>query len=200
MLCELVPSEPENLGLLALMLLQDARRRARVDAEGRLVTLDEQDRSLWDHTQIQEGAKLTEDALRMRRIGPYQLQAAISAVHCQAASAAETDWRQIAALYRELYRVTPSPVVALNHAVAVAMADGFERGLEMIDQISAAGDLDRYYLLPAARADLLRRSRRYREAAAAYHQALALAENEIERAYLRRRLAALPLGTDDVAN
>jgi len=193
LLCELLAHEPENLGLLALMLLQDSRRLARVDADGQLVPLEDQDRTLWNRAQIDEGVRLVEKALRMRNVGPYQLQAAISALHGEAAAPAETDWRQIAALYGELLRLNDSPVVALNHAVAVAMSEGYERGLELIDAIGASGELERYYLLHAARADLLRRLARAQEAAVAYRRAIALTENEIERAYLRRRLAALPV-------
>jgi RNA polymerase sigma-70 factor, ECF subfamily len=156
-LCELLPNEPENLALLALMLLQDSRRDARVNAQWQLVPLEEQDRSLWDNTEIEEGVRLVERSLRFHRIGAYQLQAAISAVHTEAKSAAETDWAQIAALYTELLRINPSPVVALNRAVAVAMSEGVERGLELMNQIGASGELNQYYLFHAARADLLRR-------------------------------------------
>jgi len=193
LLCELLPNEPENLGLLALMLLQDSRRLARVDAEGQLTPLEEQDRSLWNRAQIDEGVGLVEKALRLRNIGPYQLQAAISAVHAEAATPAETDWRQIAALYAELLRLNESPVVALNHAVAVAMSEGYERGLALIDALAESGELDRYYLFHAARADLLRRLGQAEDAALAYRRAIELTQNDIERAYLRRRLAALPV-------
>src|SRR4029079_8632502 len=129
LLCELLPNEPENLGLLALMLLQDSRRTARVNDDGELVTLEEQDRSRWDAREIDEGVNLVQRALQLRRIGIYQLQAAIAAVHAEAQTASETDWRQIVALYEELLRLTSSPIVALNHAAAVAMSEGFERGL-----------------------------------------------------------------------
>jgi RNA polymerase sigma-70 factor (ECF subfamily) len=192
-LCELLPTEPENTGLLALMLLQDSRRKARVNAHHELVTLDEQDRSLWDRTEIEEGVKLVESALSMGRVGQYQLQAAIAAVHCEAETAATTDWRQIVALYRELLRISSSPVVALNHAAAVAMAEGFERGLELIEDAGAGGKLDDYYLFHAARADLLRRLERLGEAHSAYERALTLSANRIEQNYIRRRLAELLL-------
>jgi RNA polymerase sigma-70 factor (ECF subfamily) len=187
-LCELLPLEPENIGLLALMLLQDSRRRARVDDCGELVTLEEQDRSLWNRTEIDEGVQLLERALTMGAVGKYQLQAAIAAVHCEAATAAETDWRQIVALYEELMRISSSPVVALNHAAAVAMADGFAEGLRLIEAIGAGGKLDNYYLFHAARADLLRRIHRFDEAQIAYQRALSLTTNGVEQNYIRRRL------------
>lgn len=190
---ELLPTEPENTGLLALMLLQDSRRKARVNAHRELVTLDEQDRSLWDRTEIEEGVKLVESALSIGRVGQYQLQAAIAAVHCEAETAAKTDWRQIVALYRELLRISSSPVVALNHAAAVAMAEGFERGLDLIEDAGAGGKLNDYYLFHAARADLLRRLERLGEAHSAYERALTLSTNRIEQNYIRRRLAELLL-------
>jgi RNA polymerase sigma-70 factor, ECF subfamily len=190
-LCAIDPHDPESLGLLALMLLHDSRRRARTDAAGGLVTLEEQDRSLWDHGQIDEGLALVDSALRMGRIGPYQLQAAIAALHAEARDAAETDWPQIAALYRELARLNPSPVVLLNGAVAVAMSEGPGRGLALIDTLGASGELDRYHLFHAARADMLRRLGSFEAAAEAYRRALALIGNDVERAYLERRLAAL---------
>jgi len=190
-LCELMPNEPENLGLLALMLLHDSRRDARVNAAGELVPLEEQDRSAWHTAQIEEGLQLVEKSLRIGRVGPYQLQAAIAAVHAQAKTAEETDWNQIAALYALLARTTGSPVIALNHAVAVAMSRGYETGLELIEQIAAPGDLDSYYPYHAARADLLRRLRRNDEALAAYERALDLSANAVERRYLRRRIAEL---------
>jgi RNA polymerase sigma-70 factor (ECF subfamily) len=189
-LCDLLP-DPENLGLLALMLLQDSRRDARVSETGDLVTLEEQDRSLWDRKQIAEGLPLVERALRSRRPGPYQLQAAISAVHAQARSSEETDWSEIAALYSGLLRIHPSPVIELNRAVAVAMSEGYERGLRLMDEVGDAGHLKDYYLLHAARADLLRRLGRRDESAAAYRRALDLTANSIERRYLQRRLEAL---------
>jgi RNA polymerase sigma-70 factor, ECF subfamily len=185
---DLMPEEPENLGLLALMLLHDSRRSARVNAEGELVTMEEQNRSLWNREEIAEGIQLVETALSRRRAGPYQLQAAIAAVHAEARSTQETDWRQIAALYGELEKFTPSPIVALNRAVAIAMAEGFATGLAIIDRLGASGELDRYYLFHAARADLLRRLDRQTEAAEAYRRALRLATNRVEQGYLRRRL------------
>jgi RNA polymerase sigma-70 factor, ECF subfamily len=190
-LCELMPNQAENLGLLALMLLHDSRRDARVNGAGELVPLEEQDRSAWHATQIEEGVQLVEKSLRMGRVGPYQLQAAIAALHAQAKTAKETDWDQIAALYAVLARTTPSPVIALNHAVAVAMSRGLETGLEQIEQIATPGDLDSYYLYHAARADLLRRLKRNEEALAAYERALSLNANAVERRYLRRRMAEL---------
>jgi len=190
-LCELLPKEPENVGLLALMLLQDSRRDARINQQGDLVPLEEQDRARWHSEQIQEGLALVERALRMQRVGIYQLQAAIAAIHAEAKAAAETDWRQIAALYQELARISPTPVVALNHAVAVAMSEGFVKGLELIDQLGKSGELNKYYLFHAARADILRRLNRKREAIEAYEKALALVTNQVEEAYLRRRLTQL---------
>src|SRR6516165_6812156 len=190
-LCAIDPQDPEGLGLLALMLLQDSRRRARVDNAGGLVTLEEQDRSLWDRDQIREGTALVEAALRMGRVGPYQLQAAIAAVHAEAASPQQTDWQQITALYNLLVRVNPSPVVLLNRAVAVGMSEGPARGLELIDELGSSGELERYHLLHAARADLLRRLGSFEAAADAYRRALALMANGVERAYLERRLAEL---------
>ena len=189
-LCDLLPDEPENLGLLALMLLQDSRREARVNDRGELVTLEEQDRLLWNVAEIEEGMNLVQTALRMRRVGSYQLQAAIAAVHAEAKTADETDWRQIVALYEELMRITSSPIVALNQAAAVAMAEGFEKGLALIDAVGANGALQNYYLFHASRADLLRRLHRFDEAVAAYEIALALTTNHVEQQYIRRRLAA----------
>jgi RNA polymerase sigma-70 factor, ECF subfamily len=191
MLCEIDGKEPENLGLLALMLLHDARRSARVDGDGALVTLEEQDRSLWDRGEIREGLALIEQALLLGRIGPYQLQAAIAAVHAEAADPAATDWAQIAALYDELARINPTPVVLLNGAVAVGMSQGPGRGLSLIDELGASGALDRYHLYHAARADLLRRLGEREAAAGAYRRALMLTANRIERSFLERRLAAL---------
>ena len=189
LLCRLMPDEPENLGLLALMLLQDSRRDARINARGELVTLEEQDRSLWDRIEIEEGLRLVETALRLRRVGAYQLQAAIAAVHAEAKAAGETDWRQIVALYAELKRINPSPIVALNHAAAVAMSEGCEQGLRLIEAAGASGKLDHYYFFHAARADLLRRLGRTQEAQAAYSRALQLTANQVEQKYIRRRLA-----------
>ena len=149
LLCELYPADAESLGLLALMLLHDSRRSARIDANGALVTLEEQDRGAWDRNEISEGAALVETALRLKAVGPYQLQAAIAALHAQAAVAADTDWRQIAALYAELARINPSPVILLNRAVAIGMSEGAERGLKLIDELGVAGALGR--LSPVAR-------------------------------------------------
>jgi RNA polymerase sigma-70 factor (ECF subfamily) len=188
LLLTLMPDEPEVRGLLALMLLNDARRHARTGVDGAFLPLEEQDRSTWDQEQIREGLALVEAALRMRRPGPFQLQAAIAALHAEATSPEATDWRQIVLLYRELLRLHPTPVVELNHAAAVAMAFGLDRGLRLMDDLETRGVLDGYYLLPAARADLLRRAGRFPEAIAAYHRALALCANPIERRYLQRRL------------
>ena len=170
------------------MLLQDSRREARVDDNGDIVLLDDQDRTLWDREQIAEALSLVESALRAGPAGPYALQAAIAAVHAEAPTAADTDWPQIAGLYGELYRRLPTPVVALNRAVAVAMADGPERGLEIVDDLAGRGTLDGYHLLHATRADLLRRLGRADQAQAAYERALALATNPVERAFLQRRI------------
>src|SRR5262249_11592275 len=176
-LCELMPNEPENLGLLALMLVQDSRRDARINEQGELVTLEEQDRSLWDRNEIEEGVRLVETPLRLRRVGVYQLQAAIAEVHAEAKTADETDWPQIVALYKELMRISPSPIVALNHAAAVAMSEGSEKGLTLVEEAGASGRLDHYYLYHAARADLLRRLNRLPEATTSYSPALTLATN-----------------------
>jgi RNA polymerase sigma-70 factor (ECF subfamily) len=186
----LLPASGEVGGLLALMLLHDSRRAARVDAHGELVTLDEQDRSRWDQAQIAEGLLLAEESLRRSRAGFYAMQAAIAAVHAQAARAGDTDWRQIAGLYALLLRAHPSPVIALNHAAAVAMCGALEQGLALIQRIEETGALSEYHLLPAARADLLRRLGRPAEAAAAYERALSLVTQEPERRYLERRLRA----------
>jgi RNA polymerase sigma-70 factor, ECF subfamily len=191
MLCQLLPREPENFGLLALMLLHDSRRDARMDNHGRLITLEEQNRSLWHQPQIREGQELIRRAMNMRRPGPYQLQAAIAALHSEAVTPADTDWRQIAALYQELLRINPSPVVALNHAVAVAMSDGPANGLRRIDELGSQGDLESYHLFHAARADLLRRLGRTFEATEAYERALRLATNKVEQDFLSRRLQEL---------
>ena len=185
---ELLPGEREARGLLALLLLTDARRDARVDAGGDLVLLEDQDRRRWDHAKIAEGLALLPGALSGSPAGPYAIEAAIAALHARAAAPNETDWRQIAALYDTLQRVRPSPVVALNRAVAVAMAEGPEAGLPLIEEIEGSGALAGYHLLHAARADLLRRLGRHAEAAASYREALALAGNEPERRFLSRRL------------
>jgi RNA polymerase sigma-70 factor (ECF subfamily) len=184
----LLPEASEVGGLLALMLLHDSRRTARTDARGDLVTLEEQDRSLWDQEQIAEGQALAVAALRRGGGGFYALQAAIAALHAQAARAADTDWPQIAALYALLLRLHPSPVVALNHAAAVAMGQRLDRGLRLIEQLEASGELESYHLLPAAKADILRRLGRPAEAAAAYERALRLVTHDAERRYLERRL------------
>jgi RNA polymerase sigma-70 factor (ECF subfamily) len=189
LLASLLPEEPEALGLLALMLLHDARREARVGPDGELVLLEDQDRTRWDAARIAEGRALVERALRMGRPGPYQLQAAIAAVHDEAATPADTDWPQIAVLYEALRRHDPSPVVELNLAVAVAMADGPATGLAMMDALAADGRLDEYPYLHAARADLLRRLERWTEAAGAYRRAIDLTANRTERAFLETRLA-----------
>jgi RNA polymerase sigma-70 factor (ECF subfamily) len=195
-LATLMPDEPEVLGLLGLMLLHDARREARVGSDGELVLLADQDRSRWDRAKIEEGRLLIDRALRMRRPGTYQLQAAIAALHDEAGSADETDWHQIAAIYATLAAQSPSPVVELNRAVAVAMADGPEHGLAMIDAISVRGELDSYPYLHAARADLLRRLGRRGEAAAAYRRARELTENTAERTFLEGRLDEVTVGQD----
>jgi len=190
MLVELLPAHAEPKGLLALMLLHDSRRRTRLDETGDIVLLAEQDRTRWDRAQIAEGAALVETALREsgRPPGPYVLQAAIAAVHAQARTADDTDWVQIAALYGVLAGVHPSPVVALNRAVAIAMAGALERGLELVDALDQSGELDGYHLLPAARAELQRRLGRHVEAAESYRRALALVGNDAERRHLQRRL------------
>ncbi|MEU4442904.1 RNA polymerase sigma factor [Actinosynnema sp. NPDC050801] len=187
-LVDLMPDEPEAVGLLALTLLQDSRREARFDVAGDLVPLDEQDRSCWDGGQVEEGVALLDAALRRGRPGPYQVQAAIAACHATAARAADTDWPQIALLYGELVKLVPSPVVRLNRAVAVAMADGPAAGLVLVDEL--AGGLTGH-LLPATRADLLRRLGRTTEARAAYEQALASAPTDVERRHLARRISGL---------
>ena len=195
MLAVLMPHEPEVHGLLALVLLHDARRAARTDAAGDLVLLEDQDRSLWNRDQTVEGLAVLDHALHHRRPGAYQVQAAIAACHATAAEPAATDWPQIALLYRELTRFAPSPVVELNRAVAVAMADGPEVGLPLLDALTSTGALANYYLLPAARADLLRRLDRREEAAAGYREALALCTTATERRFLMRRLAQVKCST-----
>ena len=190
LLCALLPEEPENLGLLALMLLQDSRRDARVSSDGRLITLEEQDRSTWDRREIEEGLELVDRAFQRRLPGPYQLQAAIAALHADAETSADTDWRQIAAIYGELERWLDTPVVRLNQAVAIALGEGLEQGLLQMDRL--AGELDNYYLFHAARADVLRRLGRWSDARSAYDQAISLVTNRIERAYLQDRVGGLP--------
>jgi RNA polymerase sigma-70 factor (ECF subfamily) len=190
LLVELLP-EPEAIGLLALMLLHESRRAARTSPAGELVLLADQDRSLWDRAQIEEGRSLVERALSSRRVGPYTLQAAISAVHAEAPSAGATDWEQIVVLYDVLARVDPTPVVELNRAVAVAMRDGPAAGLTIIDALLARGDLDDYHLAHSARADLCRRLGRPAEARVSYQRALGLTRQEPERRFLERRLREL---------
>ncbi len=189
LLAELMPDEPEVLGLLALVLLHDSRRAARTGPSGELITLEQQDRDRWNREQIGEGMRALDRALELRQPGPYQLQAAIAALHAEAERPEATDWRQIAALYGGLMRVQPSAVVELNRAAAVAMADGPEVGLAILDGLAARKELARYHLLHAARADLLRRAGRFPEAADAYRVALELCSNPVERHYLERRLA-----------
>ena len=181
--------DPEVLGLLALMLLHDARRAARVDAAGQIILLEDQDRTQWNRTQIAQGMGILERALALGHPGPYQIQAAISALHAEALSSVQTDWRQIALLYAALYEMQPSPVVELNRAVAVAMAYGPRRGLALLDAPQLIDALDSYYLFHAARADLLRRDGQRSQAADAYRRALSLTQNEVEQHYLTRRLA-----------
>ena len=194
-LTRLMPGDPEVLGLAGLMLLHDARRATRVDQAGDLVTLEDQDRSRWDRREVAEGVSLLQaaqrgTALRGERPGAYQIQAAIAACHATAAEAAATDWAQIAQLYQRLRELVPSAVVELNRAVAVAMADGPAAGLEIVAALEASGALPGYHLLPATRADLLRRLGRAAEAAASYRQALELAATDAERRYLSERLTA----------
>jgi RNA polymerase sigma-70 factor (ECF subfamily) len=188
LIATLMPDEPEVFGLVALLLLHDSRSPARYPAAGELILLEDQDRTLWERSQIEEGVRLLARALRRGTPGPYQLQAAVAAVHAQARTTEETDWSRIAALYGELLRLSPSPVVALNHAVAVAMTDGPAAGLELIDRIPG---LERYHLLHASRADLLRRLGRLDEAAAEYRHAHELAGNPADRRFLAERLRTL---------
>ncbi|HTH01451.1 MAG TPA: RNA polymerase sigma factor [Vicinamibacterales bacterium] len=190
LLAELLP-EPEVLGLLALMLLHESRREARTSPAGELVRLDDQDRSRWDRTMIAEGTGLVEQALLSRRFGAYTIQAAISAVHSEAADAAATDWNEIVGLYDALLRTDPSPIVELNRAVAVAMRDGADAGVKLIDDILARGDLVDYRLAHAARADLCRRLGRVNDARAAYERAIALTKQDPERRFLERQLGKL---------
>jgi RNA polymerase sigma-70 factor (ECF subfamily) len=195
-LSRVLPGEPEVGGLLALMLFHDARQAGRVDDAGVAIALEDQDRRRWDRRQIDEADALLAAALRRRRAGPYQVQAAIAACHATAATAAGTDWAQIALLYGRLAELAPSPVVELNRAVAVAMADGPAAGLELVDELAASGALDGYYLLAATRADLLRRLGRPADAVPSYRAALDLAGTEAERRYLARRLADAELLTE----
>jgi RNA polymerase sigma-70 factor (ECF subfamily) len=190
LLLDLLP-EPEVMGLLGLMLLHESRRAARTSSDGDLILLEQQDRSLWNKEQIAEGISLTESALRSRRFGAYTLQSAIAAVHAESSSVASTDWRQITLLYDQLLRIQPSPVVELNRAVAVAMCEGLEQGLVLIDDLLARQHLSHYHLAHSARADLCRRLGRFPEARASYEKALALALKELDRRFLARRLAEL---------
>jgi RNA polymerase sigma-70 factor, ECF subfamily len=189
LLASTMPDEPEAAGLLALMLLQDARSAARIDDTGELVNLEDQDRSQWDQAEITEGRALLEAALRRQHAGPYQIQAAIAACHADAARASDTDWAEIAQLYGRLRELVPSAVVELNRAVAVAMADGPKAGLDLVEALETGGALAGYFLLAATRADLLRRLERWEEAAESYRQALEQVATEPERRYLSKRLA-----------
>ena len=195
-LCTLMPTESEVLGLTALMLLHDARRAARTSAAGDLVLLEEQDRTLWNRVQIDKGLRLLDRAMRRSRPGPYQIQAAIAALHARAARPEQTDWEQIVQLYESLLRLTASPVVELNLAAALAMARGPSAGLERLDRIGRGGELAGYHLFHAARADLLRRANRGAEALPAYDEAIALTTNRREKVYLehRRREVRAPRG------
>lgn len=188
LLDELLPGDAETMGLLALMLLQDSRRHARTDPMGDLVPLEEQDRACWDRRKIDEGSHLIEAALRKRQPGPYQLQGAIAALHAQSSSPERTDWSQIAALYRELLRLRPTSVIALNSAVATAMAGDMNKGLAKVEALGRDKAFERYHLYHAARAELLRRMGRHGEACAAYRSAILVATNDVERRYLSRRL------------
>jgi RNA polymerase sigma-70 factor (ECF subfamily) len=188
LLVELMPDEPEALGLLSLMVSHEARRPARLDAAGDLVILENQDRARWDAAAITEATQILETAIRLERPGPYQVMAAIAACHAVASTAEATDWHEIAVLYQRLSEMIPSPVVALNRAVAVAMAEGPAAGLSLVEEIERSGELSDYYLLPATRADLLRRLGRGGQAVAAYRRALELAQTDAERRYLTKRL------------
>jgi len=192
LLCELMPREAEAKALLGLMLLQDSRCDARTGRDGELIVLDEQDRTLWHTEQIREGTALTESALHSGSKGPYALQASIAALHANAKTARDTDWPQIAALYAALLAANPSPVIEVNWAVAVAMARTPDDGLALLDKLESREQLSEFHLLPAARADLLRRLGKSAEAAQAYRRALALATNDVERRFLSRRLSQLP--------
>src|SRR5712691_8967676 len=194
LLMELLP-EPEAMGLLALMLLHEARRRSRTTASGEMILLEDQDRAVWDRAQIEEGVELVERALSSHRFGPYTLQAAIAAVHAEASSASATDWAQIVGLYDVLLRADPSPVIELNRAAAIAMRDGPEAGLALIDAILVRGDLTDYHLAHAARGELCRRLGRTDQAIAAYQRALELATQEPERRFISRRLKELSIST-----
>jgi RNA polymerase sigma-70 factor, ECF subfamily len=192
LLCHLMPDEPESMGLLALMLLHHSRRDARM-REGAFVPLEEQDRSLWDASMIAEGTELLQRALGMRRAGMYQIQAAIVALHSNAATAEETDWAQIAGLYQRLLQLSPSPIIALNYAVALALSEGLEKGLGEIDRLGESSELESYYLFHAARADILRRLGRRDEALRSYREAIALTDNTVEQNYLKQRISAIQI-------
>ena len=189
-LSELLPGDAENIGLLALMLIQHSRRDARV-RDGELITMEDQDRSRWDRNAISEGLELVEKALWLGPPGPYQLQAAIAALHAEAATPEQTDWLQIAALYEKLWEMNPTPVVGLNQAVAIAMSGQLAEGLDRIEELGSTGALDQYYLFHAARADLLRRMNRTADAIAAYRKAATLATNPVELRFLNRRMREL---------
>jgi RNA polymerase sigma-70 factor (ECF subfamily) len=191
LLMELLPAEPEVAGLVALMLIQESRRAARANDDGEIILLEHQDRALWNREQIAQGLQLVQQALSSRRFGPYTIQAAIAAVHAQAPTAAETDWNQIVALYGVLLQIEPSPIIELNRAVAVAMRDGPEAGLKLIDAILSRGELADYHLAHSARAELCRRLGRTADARAAYQRALELARQEPERRFLQTRLDEL---------
>jgi RNA polymerase sigma-70 factor, ECF subfamily len=193
-LSSLMPDEPEAGGLLALMLFQDSRREARADAAGDLITLEEQDRSRWNHAEIEQANAILTAAVRRHAVGPYQLQALIAACHANAPNVDATDWARIAAVYERLLEITPNPVVRLNHAVAIGMATGPEAGLALVDRLKASGELRDYHLLQATRADLLRRLGRDREAAEAYRESLSLARTDAERRYLAKRLQEVSPG------
>jgi RNA polymerase sigma-70 factor (ECF subfamily) len=189
LLVELMPAEAEPRGLLAMMLLHDSRRETRIDEQGEMVLLEEQDRAGWDRAQIAEGLGHSESALSTDSPGPYAIQAAIAAIHSRAARSEDTDWRAIAELYGRLYAIQPSPVIELNRAVAIAMADGAQVGLGLVDALETSGDLRDYYLMWAVRADLLRRLERWSEAAESYNEALSRVGSAPERRFLRRRLS-----------
>ncbi len=193
-LSSLMPDEPEAGGLLALMLFQNSRREARADAAGDVITLEEQDRSRWNHAEIERANAILTAAVRRQAVGPYQLQALIAACHANAPNVDATDWARIAAVYERLLEITPSPVVRLNHAVAIGMANGPEAGLALVDRLKASGELRDYHLLQATRADLLRRLGRDREAAEAYRESLSLARTDAERRYLAKRLQEVSPG------
>jgi RNA polymerase sigma-70 factor (ECF subfamily) len=199
LLVELMPEEPEPRGLLALMLLHDARRDTRIDERGELVLLEDQDRTRWDGAQIAAGLVHSDKAMRIACPGPYAVQAAIAAVHSRAARYDDTDWPKIAELYSRLYALRPTPVIELNRAVAVAMASGPGAGLKLIDAIAARGDLHDYYLMWSARADLLRRLKRWTDAAESYKAALGLVGSAPERRFLRRRLEEMARHADGSA-